>query len=93
LESRSSKYVYRALWVSVSSQTYKGGEMANAPVPVTGGCLCGAIRYESSEEPYAVAYCHCDSCKKALGGVFGVSAFFRPGVPVRPGTAKGAPVL
>jgi len=51
--------------------------MANASAPVTGGCLCGAIRYESSEEPYAVAYCHCDACKKSLGGVFGVSAFFR----------------
>ena len=51
--------------------------MSDNAAQVTGGCLCGAIRYESSEEPFAVAYCHCDACKKALGSVLGVFAFFR----------------
>ncbi len=36
--------------------------------PITGGCLCGAIRYESSE-PLALGYCHCVSCQKAYGGL------------------------
>ena len=53
--------------------------MSDNASPVTGGCLCEAIRYESSEEPYAVAYCHCNACKKALGSVLGVAAFFRGG--------------
>lgn len=51
--------------------------MAEASVPVTGGCLCGSIRFELSQEPYAVGYCHCDMCKKALGSVLGVFASFR----------------
>jgi hypothetical protein len=50
--------------------------MSDDAEPVAGGCLCGAFRYESSEEPYAVAYCHCNSCKKALGSVLGMAAFF-----------------
>ena len=53
------------------SQTDWGRDMTEASVPVTGGCLCGSIRFESSQEPYAVGYCHCDMCKKALGSVLG----------------------
>jgi len=51
--------------------------MADQPEPVTGGCLCGAIRFESSDEPYMVGYCHCDMCKKALGSAVGMFASFR----------------
>ena len=50
---------------------WKGNEMAEKPrVPVTGGCLCGAIRYESTEAPELVGYCHCRMCQKATGGLF-----------------------
>ena len=46
----------------------------------TGGCLCGAIRYEVTGPPSEVGYCHCRMCQKALGSVFGVFAIFsRPG--------------
>ena len=41
-------------------------------VPVTGGCLCGAIRFESADAPYEVLSCHCDMCKKAFGGIMGI---------------------
>jgi hypothetical protein len=51
--------------------------MSDKNLPITGGCLCGAVRYEVSEEPYWVGYCHCDMCKRALGGPFGVWINFR----------------
>ena len=45
-------------------------------IPVTGGCLCGAVRYESSDPPNLVGFCHCRMCQKAYGGVFAVFADF-----------------
>ena len=50
--------------------------MGEKTMPVTGGCLCGAIRYESSEPPEFVIYCHCRMCQQALGGLFSLSASF-----------------
>ena len=34
---------------------------------ITGGCLCGAIRYETSAEPVFAAHCQCNDCKKSTG--------------------------
>lgn len=34
---------------------------------MTGGCMCGAVRYETSGEPFSVAHCHCHSCRKHTG--------------------------
>lgn len=45
--------------------------------PLSGGCLCGAIRYEVADAPYWVGYCHCGICKKAFGGPFGLFINFR----------------
>ena len=32
-----------------------------------GGCLCGAVRYEILNAPEFVEYCHCRTCRKAVG--------------------------
>jgi len=34
---------------------------------LTGGCLCGQVRYELSAEPIVAGFCHCLSCQKLSG--------------------------
>jgi hypothetical protein len=41
----------------------------------TGGCLCGAIRYEFSGEILRTLNCHCDDCRRATGSSFGTFVF------------------
>jgi hypothetical protein len=36
-------------------------------LPLEGGCLCGAIRYQISAEPRNADYCHCSVCRRAAG--------------------------
>ena len=36
----------------------------------TGGCLCGALRYEAQGEPTLAGYCYCADCRKASGSGF-----------------------
>ena len=37
---------------------------------ITGGCLCGAVRYRFDVEPSLVANCYCRDCQKAPGSAF-----------------------
>ncbi|SME89625.1 Uncharacterized conserved protein [Tistlia consotensis] len=39
----------------------------------TGGCQCGAIRYQCADEPIALYACHCTECRKQSGSAFGLS--------------------
>src|SRR5215510_7775697 len=38
--------------------------------PITGGCACGAIRYEVTAEPIVTFNCHCRDCQKTTGGAY-----------------------
>ncbi len=40
-----------------------GGDEKSA----SGGCMCGALRYELSGEPVSVIHCHCLSCRRHTG--------------------------
>lgn len=39
-------------------------------VTLTGGCLCGAIRFESCELAIDAGTCHCRSCQRFTGSAF-----------------------
>lgn len=43
---------------------------------VTGGCLCGALRFTALGQPYRVGLCHCMDCRKNHGALFHASAIF-----------------
>jgi hypothetical protein len=36
----------------------------------TGGCLCGALRYEAEGSPSFSGFCYCADCRKASGSGF-----------------------
>src|SRR5262245_66404689 len=55
--------------------------MANQRFSVSGGCLCGAVRYESKEPPIEGYYCHCTMCRKHYGGLF-AAALRIPGAAI-----------
>jgi hypothetical protein len=41
--------------------------VSNEGKGANGGCLCGAVRYELLDEPLAVIFCHCGSCRRHTG--------------------------
>ena len=42
-----------------------------------GHCLCGAVRWSLSAEPFAIYNCHCRMCQKSHGAAFGTYAFVK----------------
>ncbi len=40
------------------------------PTPFSGGCACGAIRYECSADPLIALNCHCRDCQRASGSAY-----------------------
>ena len=47
--------------------------------PLTGGCLCGAVRYEIDEPLVSAAYCHCTRCQRRTGTAASAQARVAPG--------------
>ena len=58
------------------------------PTPFTGGCACGAIRYQCDAEPLLELNCHCRDCQRASGTAF--AAIMRMSVTAFT-VSKGAP--
>ena len=51
---------------------------------ITGGCLCGKVRYSADVEPAFTGVCHCRNCQKESGGAFAiVVAVPQPDLTVR----------
>ncbi|NWG91124.1 MAG: GFA family protein [Parvularculaceae bacterium] len=47
---------------------------AKTRLPQTGGCACGALRYELAAPPLMIYNCHCTNCQKITGSAFTVAA-------------------
>ena len=45
---------------------------------LTGGCLCGGVRFEVSEEPDGFTYCHCTRCQRRTGSAWSAQARVAP---------------
>src|SRR5262249_23227899 len=48
-------------------------------LPLTGGCLCGGVRFEVTEPLVSASYCHCTRCQRRTGTAAAVSARVAPG--------------
>jgi hypothetical protein len=44
-------------------------------LPITGGCACGAIRYECDAEPVLSLNCHCRDCQRASESAYASGLF------------------
>jgi hypothetical protein len=56
---------------------------------ITGGCHCGAVRYEAQGEPITHALCHCKDCRRHAGApMVGWTMYPDSAVKVTKGTAK-----
>jgi hypothetical protein len=42
----------------------------------SGGCLCGAVRWQTAGPPVAVHHCHCGMCRRWTGAAFATLAWF-----------------
>ena len=60
--------------VSRAALPIQEGQMA-----LTGGCLCGRVRYECEAEPLWVCHCHCEMCRRHSGAPVGTFVGFPAG--------------
>lgn len=44
--------------------------------PVTGGCLCGEVRYRIAGPPMDTVVCHCRMCQKSSGSAFTIASVY-----------------
>jgi hypothetical protein len=48
-------------------------------LPLTGGCLCGGVRFEVTEPLVSASYCHCTRCQRRSGTAASANARIAPG--------------
>jgi hypothetical protein len=57
---------------------------------LSGGCACGAVRYETAAAPFHRTLCHCSDCRRAAGAP-AVAWFSVPAASLR--FVRAAPVM
>ncbi len=50
-----------------------------AATPLTGGCLCGGVRFEVDAPLVVASYCHCTRCQRRTGTGSSAQARIAPG--------------
>ncbi len=63
--------------------------MATPADNLTGGCMCGAVRYRTTAETVGALHCHCESCRKHTGAPVATLAVFRADQVEFSGEARG----
>jgi hypothetical protein len=48
-------------------------------IPVSGGCLCAAVRFEGQAFTRSAYYCHCTICQKSAGAPFEIGVLIKSG--------------
>jgi hypothetical protein len=53
---------------------------------ITGGCLCGAVKYTTDAAPVRTVVCHCTICQRHIGSAFATLMAFPAGSVAVTGT-------
>jgi hypothetical protein len=56
----------------------RGHHVPMTRLPLTGGCNCGAVRYEVTAPLVAASYCHCRRCQRRSGAAASPNAHPAP---------------
>lgn len=51
--------------------------MTEVRLPLTGGCVCGQLRYALTGAPLLAYACHCHNCQKRSGSAFALQVVIR----------------
>jgi hypothetical protein len=72
VESPIRRSIFKLTWKSLD---HREAQMEG----LTGGCLCGYVRFTATGDPYRVGVCHCLDCRKHHGALFYAAAIFPDG--------------
>ena len=61
---------------SSPASLYGPDEFVPITLPITGGCYCGNIRYESTAPPLMMIKCHCRDCQHITGSPYAPAVVF-----------------